>query len=238
MPSGDLSDLHGAIPRPLRWGAEVGVLGVGKFDPETGERTVEEIELGSSMAKFVMDLATRQRGYGLIRVGLCDMRLTAVGTPPPLWPNDDDYKSAIGCWLWNPPLGEVRLETNASLFRQAVSNTWDHCRAFKEAAEGLVPVVHFVDRREVLIRQIGKMFWQPVIRVISWVPRDKVPPFALREPTVKPPAALDSQVRHALLEHLQREEPSKGKGKAPLKRGAHNEYLDDKLPDDPIPDLA
>ena len=37
-------------------------------------------------ATFAMDMATRDRGYGLIRVGIYDMRLTPVGAPPPPWP--------------------------------------------------------------------------------------------------------------------------------------------------------
>jgi hypothetical protein len=62
-----------------------------------------------------------------------------------------------------------------------------------------------------LIRAIGKVYWTPVISIIGWLPRDKIPAVAAREPTVKSPVALDSQVRHALLEHLHREEP-KGPG--------------------------
>jgi hypothetical protein len=253
----DITDLHGVFPTPLRWNAEAGVLGYGVYDEATGERDVKEIELASPQAKFVMDLDTRERGYGLIRTGLYDMRLTPVGSAPPQWPGDDDFKPAVACWLWNPPLGELRLETNGAMFRTAVSAVWDRCRTFTEAAQGLQPVIHFADRQERLIRAIGKTFWAPVINIIGWVPRDKVPPFALRPPTVKPPIAIDSQVRHALLQHVQQKEPVRAQGKAKssavtqgVLRASHHksevfgprqaaleDFLDDRLPDDPVPEL-
>jgi hypothetical protein len=237
----DINDLHGVFPTPLRWNAEAGVLGYGTYDAATGERSIEEIELGSPEAKFVMDYACRARGYGLIRVGLYDMRLSPIGSPTPEWPGDPDFKPAIGCWMWNPPLGELRLETAGAMFRKAIVAVWDRCRTFKEASEGLQPVVFFIDRRNRLVKAVGKTFWEPIIDIIGWVPRDKVPPFALRAPTVKPPVALDSQVSHALLGHLKQKAlaPSRGKAKpgAALKRGSLNEFLDDRLPDDPIPEL-
>ena len=62
----DLSDLHGVFPTSLRWNAETGFLGVSAFNAETGERELREIELGKT-ATFVLDLATRERGYGLIK---------------------------------------------------------------------------------------------------------------------------------------------------------------------------
>jgi hypothetical protein len=237
----DISDLHGVFPTPLRWNAEAGVLGYGTYDGATGERSIEEIELGSPQAKFVMDYACRERGYGLIRVGIYDMRLTPIGSPPPQWPDDPDFKPAIGCWMWNPSLGELRLETNGAMFRNAVVAVWDRCQTFKEASEGLQPVVFFIDRRERLVKPVSKTFWEPVIDIINWVPRDKVPPFALRAPTVKPPLAIDAQVSHALLGHSQQKTlaPPRGKGRssAALKRGSLNEFLNDRLPDDPIPEL-
>ena len=195
----DISDLHGIYPSPLRWNAEVGVLGRGIFDEVTGERTIVVIEFGSGEAKFVLDLATRERGYGLIRAGVYDMRLSPVGVAAPEWPGDE-FKPAIGCWLWNSLLGEVRLESNQSTLVRVVSAVWDRCRTFKEAATGLQPVIHFVDRVEHHYKSIGKSFWAPVINVIGWVERGEVPALAVRAPTVKPPLAIDSQVSFALLE--------------------------------------
>ena len=50
------------------------------------------------MARFVLDLATRQVGYGLIRTGVFDFRLAPVGSPFPDYPGDD-YKLAIALML-------------------------------------------------------------------------------------------------------------------------------------------
>ena len=106
----DLSDLHGIYPTSLRWNAESGFLTVSAFNGETGERELQPIELGQA-ATFVLDLATRERGYGLIKSGVYDMKLTAVSSPPPPWPENEEYKPALGCWMWNPTVGEVRLAT-------------------------------------------------------------------------------------------------------------------------------
>src|SRR6516162_1110099 len=76
--------------------------------------------------------------------------------------------------------------------------------------------------------------WAPVVELIGWVPRDKVPPIALREPTVKPPAALDSQVKFALLE-AQRPDPAPAPSRekaaaAATKPDALEDPLDNGLP--------
>ena len=184
----DLSGLHGVFPNSLRWNAEIGVLGVAVFNVETGERELQEILLGNS-ATFVLDLATRERGYGLIKVGVYDMKLTPVGSPAPDWPGDEDYKPALGCWLWNPALGELRLETNAAIFRQAIANVWDRARSAPEAIRGLQPVVRFVDRVEVPIKSVGKTFFVPVAQIVGWVERDNVPGWKERTPTVPLPPA-------------------------------------------------
>ena len=184
----DLSDLHGIYPTSLRWNAESGFLAVSAFNGETGERELQPIELGQA-ATFVLDLATRERGYGLIKSGTYDMKLSPVGSPPPPWTENEEYKPALGCWMWNPTFGEVRLETNAAIFRQAIASVWDQCRVEPQAAEGLQPVVCFVDRVPVPVKAVNKTFFGPVIKVIGWVERSKVPGWATREPTVTPPAA-------------------------------------------------
>jgi hypothetical protein len=215
MPNLDISDLHGVYPTALRWSSENGVLGYSKFNEDTGERTIELIELGSPEAKFAMDYATRARGYGLIRKGFYDLRLTPVGSPPPEWPGDDDFKPAIGCFLWNPQLGELRLETNAAIFRGAISAIWDQWRRFREASENLQPVIHFVDRVERPIAAISKVFSGPIIKIVGSVERNRIPNFAAREATVKSPLPVDSQIRHSLLEHLQPKAPEPPPPKAP-----------------------
>jgi hypothetical protein len=58
-----------------------------------------------------MDYPCRERRYGRVRAGLYDMRLTPVGSSAPEWPGDDEFKPAIGIWLWSPFFGELRLET-------------------------------------------------------------------------------------------------------------------------------
>jgi hypothetical protein len=184
----DLSDLHGIYPTSLRWNAESGFLAVSAFNGETGERELQPIEFGQA-ATFVVDLATRERGYALIRTGTYDMRLTPVGSPPPPWPGDPEFKPAIGMWAWNPTFGEVRIETNGSIFRQAIMNVWDKAR-FEPQAEGLQPVVSFVNRVSVPIKPINKSFYTPVIRIAGWVEPDKVPGWRERQPTVLPPKAL------------------------------------------------
>ena len=149
---------------------------------------MQQIELGEP-ATFVLDLATRERGYGLIKSGVYEMKLTPVSSPPPPWPGEEEYKPALGCWAWNPTFGELRLETNARIFRDAVTSVWDKARFEPQAAEGLQPVVRFVDRVPVPVKAVNKTFIGPVIKVIGWVERSQVPGWANREPTVLPPAA-------------------------------------------------
>ncbi len=83
MSNDDIADLVGIYPTPLRWNAETGVLWLSFFNSETGEWEVKEIELNGPESRFAMDLPTRERGYGLIRAGVYDMKLTPVGTTAP-----------------------------------------------------------------------------------------------------------------------------------------------------------
>ncbi len=100
-----------------------------------------------------------ERGYGLIKSGVYDMKLTPVGRPPPPWPGDEEYKPALGCWTWNRNLGELRLETNSVIFQRAIASVWDQARFAPEAAEGLQPVVCFVDRVPVPVKAVNKTFF-------------------------------------------------------------------------------
>jgi hypothetical protein len=185
----DLGDLHGIFPPSIRWNAEDGVLGIAIYNPETGERGVQPIDLGKS-ATFVLDIDTRERGYGRIRVNEYSMLLTPVGSPPPPYPGDgEEYKPALGCWLWNPHLGEVRLETNATMFRNAVDGTWRVARSDPLAAQGQSPVVCFTDRVEVPFAALRKSFWAPTIEIVNWLARASVPGWSNRAPTVAPPTA-------------------------------------------------
>jgi hypothetical protein len=69
-----------------------------------------------------------------------------------------------------------------------------------------------------------------VIDIIGWLPRDKVPPFAMRAPTVTAPAALDSQVRFALLGTPKQ---TRGKSSEAAKPGSLGDILDDEIPENP-----
>jgi hypothetical protein len=89
-----------------------------------------------------------------------------------------------------PTFGEVLLETNATLFREVIENVWDKSRFEPQAAEGLQPVICFADRVSKLVKQVGKTFYMPVINIVGWIERDKVPGWREREPTVLPPKAL------------------------------------------------
>jgi hypothetical protein len=222
----DLSGLHGVYPTSLRWDAESGFLAVSVFNPETGERELQEIELGKP-ATFAIDLATRERGYGLIKTGVYNMQLTPVGSPPPSWPDDEEYKPAIGMWAWNPSLGEVRVETNASIFRAAIADVWDRARSKPEASDGAQPVIRFTDRVKIPIKQVNKSFFGPVIQIVGWCQRDQVPGWSTREPTVAPPKALPVSPASSTT-------PA-AKKSAKAKRGAPKPESDDPPLDDEIP---
>jgi len=184
----DIDDLQGVFPTTLRWNAEGGAIGYSAFDEESGERTIKPIELGSQSATFVIDLLTRERGYGLIQLGLYNMRLSPVGTAVPEYPGDE-FKPAVGYWGWNPIIGEVRIETNAFYFRGALVAAVDSCLACKEAVDGQQPVLLFAGRAERFSKQFNRSFWSPILQRVGWIEREKLPTISLRPPTVPKPSA-------------------------------------------------
>jgi hypothetical protein len=197
----DLTGLHGVIATSLRWSSANGVLGRTVIDPETGERTIEPIELGSSEARLAMDFSCRDRGYTLIRPGMYDARLSPVGSPFPEWPGED-FKPGFGLWLASPSLGQLRWETAQATVLGVMDGVWEHVKSFKESSVGgLEPVIHFASRREVQFPSLGKMFFAPVIHLIGFVERSKIPSFAQREPTVKAVLANDRQIPFAAMEN-------------------------------------
>lgn len=242
----DLDDLvgPGIYPTTIRWNAELGCLNFSAYDTETGERDLKEIELGPS-ATFAMDLATRERGYAKIQTGFYDAILTAVGSPPPDRPDDPEYKAAVGCWMWNPSLNELRAETNGVYFRQALTNTWDRCRLAPQAAEGKQPVIRFTDRIEVHNKKYHKTFFAPKIEVVGWVERDRIPGWGSRPPTVLPPSPLSilpfTPMGSPAAEPLpapdkpavaaRATKPERAKPGGVKRSDAVAEYLDDDLPD-------
>jgi hypothetical protein len=233
----DLSDLHGIFTDSLRWNAETGVLGVGVFNPETGDREVREIPLGN-VATFVVDLATRERGYGLIKVGVYDMKLTPVGSPPPPRPDDEEFRPALGCWVWNPALGELRLEVCSAIFRTVVANVWDQAKFAPEAIRGLQPVVRFASV-DVPVKSVNKTFFGPVVQIVGWFERNDVPGWKERTPTVPPPKAPPLLAASSTPAPVVMA-PSRAKLKPPrgaAKPGPGKPGLGKPGPDDPIDDI-
>ena len=57
------------------------------------------------------------------------------------------------------------------------------------AAAEQQPVVCFIDRVSVPVKAVKKSFFGPVIKIVGWVERNKVPGWAARTPTVLPPEA-------------------------------------------------
>jgi hypothetical protein len=121
----------------LKWNATTGVLSYSVFHSCKGKRVVTGIELGSQQAEWTLDLATRQHGCGKAGEGFYDLKLVPVACSMPDWP-DDSYKSAIGCWLYNPFFGEARMESFSTTLVKATVAVWDRCRTIEEAAEGWV----------------------------------------------------------------------------------------------------
>jgi hypothetical protein len=96
--------------------------------------------------------------------------------------------------------------------------------------EGLQPVVCFADRVPVQVKAVNKTFSGPVIKVIGWVERDKVPGWRERAPTVSPPAAPPLLPASSAPAAPAVKTPSKAKTKA--KKAAAKPG-----PDDPLADL-
>jgi hypothetical protein len=230
----DLSDLQGIYPTSLRWNAEAGFLAISVFNAEHGERELEEIELGQP-ATFVFDLLTRERGYAKVKIGIYDARLTPVGSPPPPWPGDDEFKACVGIWAWSPNYGEVRIETNATLFRQTIASIWDQCRLEPRAVQGLQPVVRFIGRSSVFVKAVNKSFYSPRLQIVGWCARDQVPGWADRPVTVPPPTALPALAASpASAPVAPGKKPAKARQGAAAQPGTRDrleDLLDDEIPD-------
>jgi hypothetical protein len=182
----DLGEHSGDYPKSGRWNAETGVFAISSYNLETGMRELQPLDFGQACT-FVIDLLTRQRGFSMYRPGVYDARLTPVGSPPPEWPGDLEFKPAIACWAWNPNFGEIWIETNASLFKNALKAVWEKALTDPRAAEGQQPVIRITGSADVYIKPVNKTFQAPLISIIDFMPRDQVPPWANRPPTVAPP---------------------------------------------------
>ena len=76
------------------------------------------------------------------------------------------------------------------MFREAITNVWDAAESEPQAAE------EHATRRPFRRSRLGpdqgglkKSFYRPVIEIVGWVERNKVPGWAARTPTVLPPEA-------------------------------------------------
>jgi hypothetical protein len=193
----DLAGMPGAHAPHIRWAAENGVVGIAVYDAVLGDRSIEPIALGSREAKFAIDLMTRQKGYGLIATGAYDFKMVSVDEPWPASPGDK-YKPSYGLWGWSPAFGEVRLESNGALYRDALVGIVDLALKCDEAHAGKCPVIWFTDRRERTFKISGsKIYWAPIIVLAGWHPREQNP-LGARPPTnrITGPAANAAQLPH------------------------------------------
>jgi hypothetical protein len=186
----DLDGLPGIFPNNWRFNAENGGFAFSKYEPQTGERGLQPIELGSREAMLVLDLRTREHGVGRVKVGSFEKWMAPVGSPLPPYPDEPDVKPMLGYWGYSPTFGEGRIETCATLFRNALADIVARCLKEPQAVEGLQPIIQFVDCVPVPIRALNKTFFAPRIERVSWTERDKVPGWANRPPTVPLPVAL------------------------------------------------
>ena len=95
----------------------------------------------------------------------------------------------MGCWLWHPAYGELRLETCATTFRDAIAALWQKALGAPEAVEGQQPVIRFVDKVAIRRETLNKVHYGPIIHIVGWEKRIDIPGWRDRAPTVAPPAA-------------------------------------------------
>ena len=95
----DLDDLGYAKIRPdsLRFNGLTGCLTINRYSPETRRSTATEIPPGS---RWAVDVLTRERGYGRVTDSIFDMRLSPVGSPPPVIEDEDLFKTAVSMLLY------------------------------------------------------------------------------------------------------------------------------------------
>ena len=229
----------------LRWNAETGELFY-VVTNEVFEKEPTPIQLNTPEATFAMDMRRRERGRARIETGLCKMFLAPVGQelpplPPDELPFEAKYKPAIGVDLWNPTLGLVRLEGTGAYLRAAIGRIWHEYTTCREAADGLMPVTRFIGSRPTSPKNYPtKIYQSPNILRVGWLPRDKIAPFAAKEPTVPLPVWIenDSQIAAALRAKLEAPQQEKKTSDREPRRGRKSkpDPVDDDL-DDEIPEL-
>ena len=229
----------------LRWNAETGELYYVVIN-EIFEKEMTPIQLNTPEATFAMDMRRRERGRARIETGLYKMFLAPVGQelpplPPDELPFEAKYKPAIGVDLWNPSFGLVRLESTGAYLRAAIGRTWQEYGTCREAADGLLPVIRFVDRRPVSPKNYpNKIYYSPIIPRVGCLPREQIGPFMAKEPTVPLPVWVgnDSQIAAALRAKLEAPQLEKKTSDREPRHGRKSQPdpVDDDL-DDEIPEL-
>jgi hypothetical protein len=160
------------------------------FDETLWQRVPRAIAPGSQWA---VDMLMRQRGYGISTDKTFAMYLSPVGTPlPPNIPSDPDLKPALSMTLWHPQLGEAVMTTCSAILRTTVNGMWERYKSFKEASDGLQPIITFGEPREIEIAK--RLFYKPQITISGWIERDAIPAFAMRSATVELPPRVDAQI--------------------------------------------
>jgi hypothetical protein len=168
----------------------------------------------------------RERGYGKATDKEFKMYLSPVGAPlPPNIPEDDpELKPALSMALWSPSFGDAVMTTCGAIVRTAVNAMWTRYRSFREASDGLLPIITFGEAHEIEVAK--RAFQAPQIDITGWVKRETIPSFALLPPTVSPPPPVDAQIGFSAIPAI----TTKAKHKPP-KAGTLRDMLDDKIPD-------
>ena len=181
-------------------------------------------------ATFVIDLATRERGYGLIKSGVYDMKLTPVGSPPPPWPERRRVQA-----------GARLLDVEPDVRRAPARDQRGDLPAGHRQRMGPVPGLSRRPRRACNLSSVSSIASRsrsrrsirhsigPVIKIVGWVERDKVPGWASprRRPSRRPRPCRSCPRRRLRLRRRLQSRSRRRPRRAAAKPG----------PDDPLADL-
>jgi hypothetical protein len=159
----DLLDISSVkiYPVDLWFNCITGVLAKRQFNTERWEKKLNEIPPPS---RWVADALTRQRGIGKVTDAVFDMRLTPVGTAPPIVENETDYKTAVSMLLVSPEHGLVLWTTCSSILVKSIGGLWDQYRLCQEASDGRIPHIQIGTPRPITIgRATQRQFYAPTI---------------------------------------------------------------------------
>ena len=238
-------DDFGRYPDNLRWNGEEGRLFLVTSN-EVFEQEKIPIELNTTSSTFAVDTLRRERGLVHIEVGIYEAYLSPVGQPVPELPPGADrtkFKAAIGVDVWNPAYGLLRLEACSAYVKGAVGRIFQLYARAPEAANGLVPVIRFVDSQPVTPKRYpNKTYYAPRIDLVGCLPREKIPEFAAMEPTVPLPAAItnDSQLAAVLRAKLEGPKPEKEipKPRSTGRKSKNSKGVPFEIPDDDLEDFG